>query len=286
MTDRDRSGRSRILTHVHYEFLDTAMDESNGEICSRKLKDQLLEKYPDLCMSRRTVGRAMRELGWVFQTTRYCQAIRDSNKLFRLEWAKKMLAEKETFDDVIFTDESTFEVEYHSTKSYRRVGQPRILKSRPKHPAKLHVWGGISKRGATSLVLFQSNMTATRYTKLLDAALVPFITKTYPDHHRFYQDNDPKHTSRWAQWYFADRKINWFTSPAESPDINPIENVWGTMKQAIRNDYKPRTLPQLEEAIKQYWGMKFTPEVCERYINHLQTVLPAVVEHDGEPTGF
>ena len=61
------------------------------------------------------------------------------------------------------------------------------------------------------------------------------------------------------------RKINLVTSPPKSPDLNPIENVLGTMKQAIRNEYKQRTLPQLEKAIKRYWGMKLTPEVCEWY---------------------
>ena len=118
--------------------------------------------------------------------------------MIRLEWVRKMLATKENFHDVIFTDELTFEVEYHSTKCYRRIGQPRILKSRPKHPDKIHAWGGIPKKGATTLILFKGTMTATRYTKILHAALVPFIAKAYPTNHCSYQDNDPKHTSRWA----------------------------------------------------------------------------------------
>ena len=86
-----------------------------------------------------------------------------------MEWAEKILVEEETFDDVIFTDEAI-------QQYYRRI---RVLKSRPKHPTKLHVWGSI----ATSLVLFKSNMTATQYTKILDTALVPLISTTYSDHH-------------------------------------------------------------------------------------------------------
>ena len=118
-------------------------------------------------------------------------------------------------------------------------------------------------------------MTATRYTKILDAALVPFISTTYPDHHRFYQDNDHKHTSCWAQWYFANRNINWFTSPPESPDLDPTENAWGTMKQAIRNEYKPRTLPQLEEAIKRHGNSivittQATQVICVMYCTYIQ----------------
>ena len=44
------------------------------------------------------------------------------------------------------------------------------------------------------------------------------------------------------------RKIDFVTSPHESPDLNPIEK--GTMKQVIRSEYKQQTLPQLEKAIQ------------------------------------
>ena len=40
-------------------------------------------------------------------------------------------------------------------------------------------------------------------------------------------NNDPKHTSRYIQGFFAEKVITWWRSPAESPDLNPIELVWG-----------------------------------------------------------
>lgn len=197
-----------------------------------------------------------------------------------------MITDGEQFNDVIFTDESTCQVEYHARRAYRRIGEPRILRQRPKHPAKIHAWAEISKRGATQLVLFQGIMTATRYTTILDASLIPFIQTTYPDGHRFLQDNDPKHTSRWAKSYFEDN-INWWHSPPESPDLNPIELVWGSMKETIRNYYKPRTLDALKESLLDYWVKNImTPNVCSRYIDHLQRVLPAVVEANGQATGY
>ena len=282
--DRERSGRPRLLGREHYIAIDNAMDE-NSEITTPRLKELLVEKFPGLSASERTIARARSELGWVHQNARYCQMVRDANKGVQLEWAKRMIEEEEQFDNVVFTDESTFQVEYHARRAYRRVGEPRILRPKPKHPAKIHVWGGISKKGSTSLVLFQGNMTATRYTQILDAALVPFVKSVHPEGHRLYQDNDPKHTSRRAQWYFHDAGINWWPTPAESPDINPIELVWGSMKECVRNNYKPRSLEELESSLKHYWQTKLTPDTCQRYIEHIQQkVLPRVVEVDGAAT--
>ena len=62
---------------------------------------------------------------------------------------------------------------------------------RLKHPPKIHIWGGISARGATNVVMFSGIMNATRYTDILSAGLVPFLEEVYPDSHRFQQDNDP-----------------------------------------------------------------------------------------------
>ncbi len=284
--DRERTGRPSCLDREHYVSIDNIMD-MDCETTTPRLTEMLLQQFPGLKVSERTIARGRQELGWVHQTAKYCQLVRDANKVKRLEWAQKMLTDKEQFDDVIFTDESSFQVEYHARRAYRRLGEPRLLRSKPKHPAKVHVWGGISKKGATDIVLFNSNMTATRYTTILDASLVPFIQKNFSSSsHRLFQDNDPKHTSRWAQWYFEEKGINWWPTPPESPDINQIELVWGSMKEAIRNHYKPRTLPDLEASIKDYWYTKMTPELCTKYINHIQTVLPAVVAVNGQATGF
>ena len=52
-----------------------------------------------------------------------------------------------------------------------------------------------SRRGLTGV---QISLMATRYSDILSASLVPFLKGKYPHGHRLYQDNDPKHTSKYV----------------------------------------------------------------------------------------
>lgn len=71
----------------------------------------------------------------------------------------------------------------------------------------------------------------------------------------------------------------------ESPDLNPIENLWHEMKEYIRKYIKPTKEEELIQGILKFWET-VTVEKCNRYIDHLKTVIPEVIKVNGQATGY
>ena len=223
-----RSGRRSKLTERVKELIEEKM-QNDDETTVKELA-LLIQSECGLCVSFRTILKGRKLLGWTSRGAAYCQLIRQANKEKRLKWAQENLHDE--FTDVVWSDETTVQLETHRRFCCRKKGKgqkPRY-KPRPKHRIKLHVWGGISYRGTTRLCIFDGIMNAELYVEILKECLVPFLNQTYPDGHRFMQDNDPKHTSRHAQAFFTERNITWWRTPPESPDANPIENFWHELK--------------------------------------------------------
>ena len=87
-------------------------------------------------------------------------------------------------------------------------------------------------------------MNAVAYISVLEAELKPFLSSAI-NVTKFMQDNDPKHTSRIVGDWMDDNNVNWWRTPPESPDLNPIENVWHELKEYIRRVVKPKVRAQL-----------------------------------------
>ena len=51
---------------------------------------------------------------------------------------------------------------------FSKETEPKKLKPRPKHLFKVHVWGGISKKRATSILIFTGTLIAVQYCTVLD----------------------------------------------------------------------------------------------------------------------
>lgn len=276
------SGLPPKITPALQQLIEQTMQEDD-ETTATQLQAKLASF--GVYVSLATIVRNRVQLGWTYRGSAYCQLIRHQNKEKRLQWARTYL--HDNFDNVIWSDETTVQLETHRRHCYRKCGEKPRPKPRAKHPTKVHVWAGISLKGATQVCIFEGIMAAPLYCEILQQTLVPFIKEHFPPPttHRFMQDNDPKHTSRLAQQFFFNSGINWWKTPAESPDMNPIENLWHELKEHIRREIKPTTKQELIDGINDFWST-VDMHKCRRYIRHLNKVLPKVIELNGDATGY
>ena len=78
-------------------------------------------------------------------------------------------------------------------------------------------------------------LTGSEYRKILIHHFVPSANRLNSEGFIFQQDNDPKHTSNVAKKYLQNKKIEVMNWQPQSPDLNPIENLWGQVNRLTQD---------------------------------------------------
>jgi transposase len=119
------SGRPSKVTSEVRKLVDDIMEEDD-ETTAHQIHRKLQARGFNL--SLRTILRCRKALGWNYRGSAYCQMIRQANKAKRLEWAQQN--QSDNFEDVIWTDESTIQMETHRRFCCRKKTQKPRYKPR------------------------------------------------------------------------------------------------------------------------------------------------------------
>ncbi len=95
----------------------------------------------------------------------------------------------------------------------------------------------------------------------------------------FQHDNDPKHTVKATKEWLKKKHIKVLEWPSQSPDLNPIENLWRELKVRVAKR-QPRNLNDLEGICKEEWD-KIPPEMCANLVDNYKKRLTSVIANKG-----
>ena len=101
------------------------------------------------------------------------------------------------------------------------------------------------------------------------------------------QDGAPCHTARSVKAFLHEQNIPLLSWPGNSPDINPIENVWELVKRETAKDDMITSKQQLIAKLVEVWNHNSKlQETVQECINSMPWCIKALIDAKGGTTKY
>jgi transposase len=240
---------------------------------SKQIKNDINENM-NISISCRTIRRLRKQLG--FRPVHYRRRIvlSDSAKRKRLQFCLDNM--DEDWKNIIFTDESMFVLTDEHEIIWKRPGSPMIKKPVEEFPEKFMVWGGIWWEGRTELCFIEGTVDAKKYQEILTRYLVrPDLIEGK----EILQDGARAHTAESTLEFIDEKGIDLIQNPPSSPELNPIEKVWGWIKHKANENF-PNNLQDFKQLINNLWN-EIPQSLIQDFIRHDSTVVNDIIQSEG-----
>lgn len=194
---------------------------------------------------------------------------------------------------VIFTDEKKFNLDgpdglkkyWHDIRK-----EPKTLFSRRFGGGSLMVWAGFSAAGKTSLAIISGTLNASGYVYTLMEHLLPNAPLIAGANWILQQDNASVHTAQVTKQFFSEWEIPVLEWPARSPDINPIENLWGILVRMVYSDADGgfrqfASVNDLRDVLLASWS-KLDTKTLQDLVSSMPNRIKQLIKKDGKSINY
>lgn len=241
---------------------------------------------------KETIGNTLRNNGLTSRSARKVPLLKKAHVDARLKYANDHLKDEPSYwEKVLWSDET--KIELFGLNSTRHVWRKKNAAYDPKNtvPTVKHgggsimFWGCFSAKGTGLLHRITGKMDGAMYRTILKDNLLPSAKKLKIGRGWVFQhDNDPKHTAKATKDWLKKHHIKVMEWPSQSPDLNPIENLWRELKVRVARR-QPTNLHDLERICKEEWA-KIPPGVCAKLVVNYKKRLTAVLANKGFATKY
>uniref|UniRef100_A0A8R1HM44 Tc1-like transposase DDE domain-containing protein n=1 Tax=Caenorhabditis japonica TaxID=281687 RepID=A0A8R1HM44_CAEJA len=174
--------------------------------------------------------------------------ISKKNQKARVAWAKAHLnCGRKEWAKHVWSDESKFNL--FGSDGTKWVRRPIGTRYSPKYQV------ATVKHGGGNCMVWRVNgiMDRYQYEDILENTIRPWALRNIGRAFVFQQDNDLKHTSLHVRSWFQRRRVEVLDWPSQSPDLNPIEQLWEELERqlaGVRASNADEKFAQLEAAWK------------------------------------
>jgi hypothetical protein len=240
--------------------------------------------------SRRTILRVIRSnKNLKYLKRKKKPALKLSHKVNRLSWARSKVGWGQQWQNVVFSDEKKFNLDgpdgfRHYWHDLRK--EELIFSKHHSGTGTVMIWAGFSSKGKTNLGFVKPSSTALHYQQVLQTHLLPDWNRVGGPAAIFMEDNAPIHKAHSTKAWFRGQKIKVMEWPAYSPDLNPIENVWGVLARKVyANGKQFDNVVDLKTAVQEAWN-----DIGQEYLDNLVESMPnrvaEVIFKHGGPTKY
>ena len=217
------------------------------------------------------------------------QVLTARHRAARLQWAQRHFRwARQQWARVLFSDESRFNFSHHDgrIRVFREEGNVLLINVSFVRfgGGSVMVWGGIMGKRKTNLNVVQGNLNAQGYiNQILQPEAVLFLQRHGPA--ILMHDNARPHVARICRQFLNRNNVNVLPWPAVSPDMNPIEHIWGYLGRKVRARENVHSLKDLEDALIQELN-NIPNVVIRRYVRSMRGSLAVCINSRGGHTRY